>query len=161
MVTNKSYYEKAIELLKKNGIDEHYINELIKQVNEDDIKKANKLKYKIIKPLLEEKGLLDKVERKARKQQSTDITLEAYFGKKIASLLIRKKELEEEIYLQSNIDISSIIDKIKENKELTSQEMKLFTENYKKKNSINKKLENELKSINKRLKDNGITIEYK
>ena len=161
MATNKPYYKKALELLIKNGVEGHDVNELIKHVNEDDVKIANKLKYEALKPLLEEKGLLDEVVRKARKHQTTDITLEGYFGKKIASLLIRKKELEEEISLQSNIDITSIIDKIKENKELSSQEMKLFTENYKKKNSINKKLENELLSINKRLKDNGIIIENK
>lgn len=160
METNKPYYKKAIELLIKNSVSEHDINELIKHIKEDD-KNANKLKFEALKPLLEEKGLLINIERKPRKIQSTDITLEAYFGKKIASLLIRKKELEEEIISQSNIDITSIIDKIKENKELSSQEMKLFTENYKKKNSINKKLENELKSINERLKDNGITIEDK
>lgn len=157
METNKPYYKKAIELLIKNSVSEHDINELIKHIKEDD-KNANKLKFEALKPLLEEKGLLIKIERKPRKIQSTDITLEAYFGKKIASLLIRKKELEEEIISQSNIDIASIIDKIKENKELSSQEMKLFTENYKKKNSINKRLENELKLINERLKDNGITI---
>lgn len=160
METNKPYYKKAIELLIKNSVSEHDINELIKHIKEDD-KNANKLKFEALKPLLEEKGLLINIERKPRKIQSTDITLEAYFGKKIASLLIRKKELEEEIISQSNIDITSIIDKIKENKELSSQEMKLFTENYKKKNSINKKLENELKSINERLKDNGINIEDK
>lgn len=131
METNKPYYKKAIELLIKNSVSEHDINELIKHIKEDD-KNANKLKFEALKPLLEEKGLLINIERKPRKIQSTDITLEAYFGKKIASLLIRKKELEEEIISQSNIDITSIIDKIKENKELSSQEMKLFTENIRK-----------------------------
>lgn len=160
METNKPYYKKAIELLIKNSVSEHDINELIKHIKEDD-KNANKLKFMVLKPLLKEKGLLEQVERKPREKQNTDITLEAYFGNKIASLLVRKKELEKEISLQSNKDITSIIDKIKENKELSPQEMKLFTENYKKKNSINKKLENELKSINERLKDNGITIEDK
>lgn len=160
METNKPYYKKAIELLIKNSVSEHDINELIKHIKEDD-KNANKLKFMALKPLLKEKGLLEQVERKPREKQNTDITLEAYFGNKIASLLVRKKELEKEISLQSNKDITSIIDKIKENKELSPQEMKLFTENYKKKNSINKKLENELKSINERLKDNGITIEDK
>lgn len=160
METNKPYYKKAIELLIKNSVSEHDINELIKHIKEDD-KNANKLKFMVLKPLLKEKGLLEQVERKPREKQNTDITLEEYFGNKIASLLVRKKELEKEISLQSNKDITSIIDKIKENKELSPQEMKLFTENYKKKNSINKKLENELKSINERLKDNGITIEDK
>lgn len=156
--TNKSNFEKAKILLIKHDVDEQKINELVKHVDESNLKLANKLKFDALRGLLEEKGLLEQFQRNHRRQINADITLVEYFGKKVASLLIQKRDIENEIAKYPTIDIKLIIDKINNDEDLTDYERRIFAENYKRKNTSLIKLQNELDDINSRLDNLGIRI---
>lgn len=80
--TNKANWEKAKDLLLTNGVTEEEINNKLANKNN------NKEKFEALNELLIEKGL------ELRKKVSNDYpTIQEYFGKRIADLLIRRKEL--------------------------------------------------------------------
>ncbi|MFP5130232.1 hypothetical protein ACJEEO_07245 [Phocaeicola coprocola] len=132
--TNKANWEKAKDLLLTNGVTEEEINNKLTNKNN------NKEKFEALNELLIEKGL------ELRKKVSNDYpTIQEYFGKRIADLLIRRKEL---------LDIECLnIDRLKDKsiEELSISELQQII-----KFKSNKKANNELDKIYKSLEEFGI-----
>lgn len=132
--TNKANWEKAKDLLLTNGVTEEEINNKLANKNN------NKEKFEALNELLIEKGL------ELRKKVSNDYpTIQEYFGKRIADLLIRRKEL---------LDIECLnIDRLKDKsiEELSISELQKII-----KFKSNKKANNELDKIYKSLEEFGI-----
>lgn len=132
--TNKANWEKAKDLLLTNGVTEEEINNKLANKNN------NKEKFEALNELLIVKGL------EFRKKVSNDYpTIQEYFGKRIADLLIRRKEL---------LDIECLnIDKLKNKsiEELSISELQQVI-----KFKSNKKANNELDKIYKSLEEFGI-----
>lgn len=132
--TNKANWEKAKDLLLTNGVTEEEINNKLANKNN------NKEKFEALNELLIEKGL------ELRKKVSNDYpTIQEYFGKRIADLLIRRKEL---------LDIECLnIDRLKDKsiEELSISELQQII-----KFKSNKKANNELDKIYKSLEEFGI-----
>lgn len=132
--TNKANWEKAKDLLLANSVTEEEINNKLANKN------SNKEKFEALNELLREKKL------EFRKKASNDYpTIQEYFGKRIADLLIRRKEL---------LDIECLnIDRLKDKsiEELSISELQQII-----KFKSNKKANNELDKIYKSLEEFGL-----
>nr|WP_303917356.1 hypothetical protein [Bacteroides intestinalis] len=131
--TKKSNWEKLKEFLLKNNISENSINEKIANKN------SSQEKYKALEELLTVHNL--------KFIEDNSPTLNNYFGKVIADLLIERKK----IISLNKIDISKLENKTV--KDLSNKDLTIINELSKYKNAQKK-----LESIDKALEKKGIRI---